>query len=59
MKPETKMQRIFKAVDQKRGREIISPDERKINNDIVPEEADTNNLATFIHNAKVGEEEDC
>lgn len=58
MKPETKMQRIFKAVDQKRAREIISPEERKINNDNVPEKTDTNNLVIFIHNAKVSEEKD-
>ena len=58
MKPETKMQRIFKAVDQERAREIISPEERKINNDNVPEKTDTNNLVIFIHNAKVSEEKD-
>ncbi len=53
MKSETRMQRIFKAADQMNGREVISPGERKIKNDLEPEEIDTNNLATFIHNAKV------
>ena len=58
MKTETRMKRILKAADQMNGRKVISPEERKINNDLVPEKIDTNNLATFIHNEKVREEED-
>ena len=54
MKSETKMKRILKAVDRMNGRGVVSSEERKINNDLVPEEKDTNNLATFIHNEKVG-----
>ena len=56
MKPETRMQRIFKTADQMNGREVISPEERKIRNDLIPEGKDTNNLATFIHNANVSDE---
>ena len=50
------MQRIFKAADWMNGRGVISTEERKINNDLMPEGKDTNNLATFIHNANVSDE---
>lgn len=58
MKTEPRMKKILQAVEQMEGRGVISSEERKINNDLVPEEKDTNNLTTFIHNAKVSEEED-
>ena len=58
MKPKTRMQRMAQTENQLNGCGVISPEERKIRNDLVPEEKDMNNLATFIHNAKVSEKED-